>query len=111
MSKLLESGVLADEIVMVPASNYVYLEGPKDDVVVSPVPGILTRIIPCTEDGEIELWDGDPDSGGIPIVKTKLEHLGGMVDFNVRYNGSLHVIMDDDAKMTVIYDSEYGIES
>jgi len=106
MAKLLESGVLANEVVLVPASDFVYLEGPKDDVIISPVPGILIRVIPCTEDGEIELWDGDPDDDGVPIAKTKLEHLGGSVDFNIRYSDSLYVVMDDDAKMTIIYDFE-----
>lgn len=103
MTKCTPDGHQIDEVQIYPAQDFEFFEGPLADEVDCPVPGILVRVVPGSDNGTIELWDGIPEEGK-QIATLHLENCKGAVEFNIRFDDSLHLVMDDDAKATVIHD-------
>jgi len=106
MAKCTPDGHQIEQIAIHPSMDYEFIEGPYDDFVDCPVPGILVRVIPGSEDGHVEIWDGgNGENGeGTQMASLKLEQFMGAIEFNIEFNESLHLVLDDDAAVTVIHD-------
>lgn len=103
MTKCTKDGHQVGEVQIYPAQDFEFIEGPHDDKVDCPIPGILVRIIPGSDNGNVQVWDGTPGEGK-QMANLPLEQFSGAIEFNVRFNNSLHFVLDDDAKITAIHD-------
>lgn len=98
-----KTGQLAQEVVHVPAGDFEFVEGPQDGYEICANDGHLIRVIPGSDNGHVELWDG-PAETGTHIGNLHLEMMHGAVEYNIHFESCLTLVMDDDAKITVIHD-------
>ena len=103
MSKKTKGGQLAVEVIHVPAGNFEFVEGPQTEKKICSNDGHLIRVIPGSDNGHVEIWDGSVEAGN-QIANLHLGMLSGAVEFNVHFDNCLTLVMDDDAKITVIHD-------
>lgn len=103
MVKKLDTGQYAQETILAPYTNFLFVEGEGIHEVL-PVPAVLLKIIPSSEDGVFSLYNGDPGNGGELFFTAKMESFSSAIEFNVFTTNGLWIELDDDAAVLVIYD-------